>query len=135
MAATKAAITARIEPPTVISTVVSAPSRRPGRNSRNPAKVATTRPAAKARIAVMVTERNGIRAAPAGSLVSDAPRLEPAARIAEWRLFAGAELFRRLGRKETLAEAEWRHQGDVLGAADELLQLRIEGLIEILVFL
>jgi hypothetical protein len=60
----KAAITARMQPPMVISTVTSAPSRRPGTNSRKPAKLATARPAAKARIAQMTRERSGIPSVP-----------------------------------------------------------------------
>src|SRR3546814_16809561 len=37
--------------------VTSAPSSSPGRNSRNPAKLATVRPAAKATIAQMIRDR------------------------------------------------------------------------------
>src|SRR3954462_3188263 len=52
----------------------------------------------------------------------------------EWSTSApGAELGGGLGRQVVLAEAERRHERDVLRAADELLQLGIEGLVEVLV--
>src|SRR3546814_8670431 len=57
MAATKAQATASRQPPTVIWMVTSAPSSSPGRNSRNPAKLATVRPAAKATIEQMIRDR------------------------------------------------------------------------------
>src|SRR3546814_13137524 len=57
MAATKAQATASRQPPTVIWMVTSAPSSSPGRNSRNPAKLANVRPAAKAPIAQMIRDR------------------------------------------------------------------------------
>src|SRR3546814_3088461 len=50
-------------------------------------------------------------------------------------LVAGAELGGRLIGEVALAEAVRRHQGDVLRRADELLQLRIEGVVELLVLL
>src|SRR3546814_20431959 len=50
-------------------------------------------------------------------------------------LVAGAELGGRLIGEVALAEAVRRHQGEVLRRADELLQLRIEGVEELLVLL
>src|SRR5688572_17222503 len=52
-----------------------------------------------------------------------------------FRLLTLAELFHRLVRQIVLAEADRRHQRDVLRRADELLQLGIEGVVEVLVFL
>src|SRR6185369_10307343 len=62
------------------------------------------------------------------------PYLVPGAPAATG-LLAGAELGGRLGGQEALSEAERGHQLDMLLAADELLQLGIERLVEILVFL
>src|SRR3546814_3012572 len=50
-------------------------------------------------------------------------------------LVAGAALGGRLIGELALAEAVRRHQGDVLRRADELLQLRIEGVVAALVLL
>src|SRR5437667_64185 len=50
-------------------------------------------------------------------------------------LFALAELFRRLVRQIVLAETKRRHQRQMLRRADESLELLVEGLIEIGIFL
>src|SRR3546814_5860225 len=72
----------------------------------------------------------GHRSAPG---VRAASLAKGARRGAGLRSPARAQLGGGLGRQEALAEAERRDELDMLGAADELLQLGIEGLVERLV--
>src|SRR5579875_262846 len=117
-AAAKAARTASTAAPRVISTVISAPRSSPGRKILKSANVATTRPAAKARMAQTANGR-GPMAFPRGK------RAPARAGARSGRLVPGAELGRCLGRQKSLAKAERRYQRDVLGAADERLELRV----------
>src|SRR5688572_13964011 len=126
----RAMMTARMQPPMVIWMVTTAPRRRPGRNSRKPAKVATARPTVKLTMTAITSGRKFIVLQPPRRMWGPA-----GTRQGVVALLGGAELRRRLGRQEVLAEAVRRYQREVLLAADKVLQHCVEGLLQVRVLL
>src|SRR5262245_11447662 len=112
-----------------ISKVRSAPCNNPGRNTLYVSCVASMPVAVNAAtrmptgVPIPICRSEEKRAAPSSHPAVGSP------------LFAGAEVCGRLVRQVVLAEAELFDQGDVLGRADELLQLRVKRLLEIGVLL
>src|SRR5262245_25806154 len=129
--------TASTQPTTAICTVSHVPCRRPGRNMLLSPVAAMAAIAISAATSIAASEKIPMAKSSAYGkniepLSGDGADLGSAPKP---RLLTLAELFHRLVRQVVLAEPERRHQRDMLGRPDELLQLGVEGFVKILVFL